>query len=110
MPALATRPAGKGGIVVRGDTSPASLGPYDFTGRYVVRFEQYAPENPRLDFTAQTPFTAAVTVRDGDPRGSIKLFEQARASAQRSVALHGRYYVEVSFGDYPFVIRFTPRT
>jgi hypothetical protein len=109
-PLVATRAASKGEILVRGDSSPASLGPYAFAGRYLVRFAQYAPENPKIDFTGETPFTAALTLRDGDPRGAIKLFQQARAGAERSMALRGRYFVEVSFGDYPFVIRFTPQS
>ena len=56
--ALLQAPKRPGEVIVRGDLSPASHGPYAFDGRYVVRFEQFAPEDPNLDFTAQTAFVA----------------------------------------------------
>ena len=41
--------------------------------------------------------------------GSVKLFRGgAPHRAARRLALHGRYYVDVSFGDFPYAIRFTP--
>ena len=48
---------------MRGDLSPASHGPYAFDGRYVARFEQFAPEDPNVDFTAQTAFVATLDRR-----------------------------------------------
>jgi hypothetical protein len=110
LPALATRPAAAGEIVVRGEGSPASKGPYTFDGRYLVRFVQYAPEDPQLDFTGQTPFAAQLAVRPDDPRGAVKLFEDAAASGRRELEIHGRRNVEVTFGDFPWVLRFTPRS
>jgi hypothetical protein len=98
-----------GEIVVRGDASPATHGPYTFSGRYLVRFEQYAPEDPNLDFGSQTPFSAALTHREGDTAGAIKLFQTATRRDRRELTIRGRYVVDVSFGDYPYVIRFTPR-
>jgi hypothetical protein len=109
LPALARSPQVPGEIVVRGDASPATHGPYAFSGRYLVRFEQYAPEDPNLDFTSQTPFSASLTRREGDPAGAIKLFEAAARRGRRERTIRGRYVVEVSFGDFPYVIRFTPR-
>jgi hypothetical protein len=38
LPALATRPATPGEIVLRGEASPKTHGPYAFDGRYLVRF------------------------------------------------------------------------
>lgn len=108
-PALARRPAAAGEIVVRGQASPETHGPYVFDGRYRVRFVQFAPEDPRLDFASQTPFTAALTRREDDPRGAVKLFQAAAGGGRRELAIHGRYYVDASFGDFPYVIRFTPR-
>jgi hypothetical protein len=108
-PALATRPAGPGEFVVRGEASPETKGPYEFDGRYLVRFEQYAPEDPALDFAGQTPFEASLTPREGDPRGATRLFSSARASGRRELEIRGRRFVEVSFGDFPYVVRFTPR-
>lgn len=109
LPPLASRPAGAGEFVVRGETSPHTHGPFEFDGRYLVRFEQYAPEDPRLDFAGQTPFSASLTPREGDPRGAIELFEKASATGRRELEIRGRLYVDVSFGDFPYVVRFTPR-
>jgi len=107
--ALLQAPKRAGEIIVRGDLSPASHGPYDFDGRYVARFEQFAPEDPDVDFTAQTAFVAALDRRaEQDGPGSIRLFHTARRTGRRTVALHGRLFVDVSFGDFPYAIRFTP--
>ena len=108
-PALGTRPAAKGEIVGRGEASPATHGPYDFDGRYLVRFEQYAPEDAALDFASQTPFAAALLKREGDSAGAIALFETAAPRGRRELTIRGRYLVDVSFGDFPYVLRFTPR-
>ena len=53
-------PRGRRRIRVRGDASPGCYGPFEFDGRYLVRFEQFAPEDPELDFSGQTPFTASL--------------------------------------------------
>jgi hypothetical protein len=110
LPALAARTPARGEIVVRGESSPATHGPYAFDGRYLVRFEQYAPEDPALDFSGQTPLTVSLQRREGDPRGAIPLLEGGRRSGRRELEIRGRYVVDVSFGDYPYVIRFTPRS
>jgi hypothetical protein len=110
LPALASRPAATGEIVVRGESSPATHGPYTFDGRYLVRFEQYAPEDPALDFSGQTPLTVGLQHRAGDPRGAISVFESARRSGRRELEIRGRYFVDVGFGDFPYVVRFTPRS
>jgi hypothetical protein len=109
VPALATRPAKAGEIVVRGEASPESKGPYTFKGRYTVRFEQYAPEDASLDFSDQTPFSAALTKNADDETAAIKLFEAAARTGSRTLKIDGRYFVNVSFGDFPYVVRFTPR-
>ena len=107
--ALLRAPKRPGEVLVRGDLSPASHGPYAFDGRYVARFEQFAPEDPDVDFTAQTAFVAALDRRaEQDGPGSIWLFHTARRTGRRTVALHGRLFVDVSFGDFPYAIRFTP--
>lgn len=109
-PAIGRSAARKDEILVRGDASPKTHGPFRFHGRYLVRFEQYAPEDPKLDFASQTPFTASLTPRRGDPRGATKLFADAIGKKRRELTVGGRYYVDVSFGDFPYVIRFTPRS
>jgi hypothetical protein len=107
--ALLQAPKRPGEIIVRGDLSPASHGPYDFDGRYLVRFEQFAPEDPNVDFTAQTAFVATLDRRaEQDGPGSVRLFHAARRTSRKTVSLHGRLFVDVSFGDFPYALRFTP--
>jgi hypothetical protein len=108
-PALARVPAKPGELVFSGEASPTTRGPIALDGRYVVRFEQIAPEDPHMDFSAQTPFTAALERRAGDPRGAVKLFGAAARSGRRELRLRGRYVLDVSFGDFPYAVRFTPR-
>jgi hypothetical protein len=107
--ALLQAPKRAGEIIVRGDLSPASHGPYAFDGRYVVRFEQFAPEDPNVDFTTQTAFVATLDRNaEQDGRGSVKLFHAARRTGRRTLTLHGRLFVDVIFGDFPYAIRITP--
>jgi hypothetical protein len=107
--ALLQAPRRAGEIVVRGALSPASHGPYAFDGRYVVRFEQFAPEDPHVDFAAQTAFVATLDRRaEQDGPGSVRLFHAARRTGRRTLTLHGRLFVDVSFGDFPYAIRITP--
>ena|SRR5215218_1088706 len=108
-PALAAAPRRAGEVVVVGEASPATHGPYAFDGRYVVRFEQIAPEDPRLDFGEQTAFVATADRRAGEPgAGSVRLFRAAARTGRGAVTLRGRLYVDVAFGDFPYAIRFTP--
>ena len=106
---LLQAPKRPGEVIVRGDLSPASHGPYAFDGRYVARFEQFAPEDPNVDFTDQTAFVATLDRRaEQDGPGTVKLFEAAQRTSRRTLTLHGRLFVDVSFGDFPYAIRFTP--
>jgi hypothetical protein len=110
VPELARTPKRRGEIVIRGELTPASHGPYAFSGDYTVRFEQYAPEDPNTDFRSVTAF---VTTLDREKEiaadSSIPLFKAAARTQTRRIRINGRYYVDASFGDYPYVIRFTPR-
>ena len=107
--ALLQAPKRPGEVLVRGDLSPASHGPYAFDGRYVVRFEQFAPEDPNVDFTAQTAFVSTLDRNaEQDGPGSVKLFHAARRTGRKTFALHGKLFVDVSFGDFPYALRFTP--
>src|SRR4051794_20178760 len=103
QPALARAAKAAGEVVVSGEASPTSHGAYRFHGEYTVRFEQTAPEDPTLDFTRQTSFVAALDREAETQRGdSITLFEAARASQTRRLRIDGRFYVDVSFGDFPY--------
>jgi hypothetical protein len=108
-PALARAPKRPGEILVQGDLSPGTHGPFTLRGRYVVRFEQIAPEDPELDFKGQTAFVAALDrrsqVEDGD---TIRLFRAAARTGRTEITARGRFFIDVSFGDYPYAIRLTP--
>jgi hypothetical protein len=107
--ALLHVPKQPGEVLLRGDLSPASHGPYAFDGRYVARFEQFAPEDPNVDFTSQTSFVATLDRRAEEAgAGSVRLFHAASRTGRRTLTLHGRLFVDVSFGDFPYAIRFTP--
>jgi hypothetical protein len=107
-PSLLRSPRGDGEVIVRATASPRTAGPFTLHGSYRVRFQQYAPESPHMDFTAQTSFVADLERRPGIP--AVRLFRTAAATGERTVHVNGRYYVDVSFGDFPFVLRMTPRT
>jgi hypothetical protein len=108
-PALGRAPARPGEIVIHGEASPASHGPFRLSGAYAVAFEQYAPEDPRLDFREQTSFVVRLD-REAEiaRRDSIRLFADARRSGRRRLRVDGTYFVDVSFGDFPYVIRIRP--
>ena len=103
--ALLSAPKRPGEIIVHGDASPMRHGPFTLHGRYIARFQQYAPEDPHLDFGGETPFVAAL-VRGRDARR--KLFRAAAATGRATVTADGAWQIDVSFGDYPYVIRLTP--
>lgn len=105
-PSLATDPAREGEVLVQGDLSPKTDGPFAFDGRYEIRFEQYDPTDPGVRFADQIPFVADLDKREGVP--AIHLFKAAAARGHATKELHGRYWVDVSFGDFPYVVRFTP--
>jgi len=97
-----------GEIVVRGEASPLQKGPVMLNGRYDVRFQQIAPEDPDLDFSQETPFVARLEPPDGRGRRSIKLFRSATGEGRTTVDESGRWRVVVEHGDFPFVLRLTP--
>jgi len=108
-PELAKAPKRAGEIVVQGEASPASHGPVTLDGRYTVRFEQIAPEDPTLDFANQTAFVAVLDHKaQQEGGGTIRLFRDAARNGGKVITAKGRYYVDVSFGDFPYAIRFTP--
>jgi hypothetical protein len=106
-PALLKQKVQKGEVMVDAEYSPHRGGPYRFDGTYLVRFAQYDPEAPRTSFADQTPFVAYLSGPGRRPK-KIALFHQAAAGGARTMRLHGKYFVEVSFGDFPYVLRFTP--
>jgi hypothetical protein len=107
--ALLQAPKSAGEILIRGDLTPASHGPYLFDGRYVARFQQFAPEDPNVDFADQTAFVATLDKRAQEEGAcTVKLFHDAARTGRKSLTLHGRYFVDLTFGDFPYAIRFTP--
>jgi len=109
LPKLASSAAKAGERLFTGQSSPRTHGPFELDGTYLVRFEQFAPEDPSLDFSQQTPFAATLQRRRGDDRGAVKLFSAADESGRRKLTIRGRYVLDVSFGDFPYALRFTPR-
>ena len=107
-PALLERELGPGEFLVEGETTPHEAGPFRIDGRYRVSFAQYAPEAPRRSFAGQVPFVAELRSLS-DPRARpVQLFHAAAKGGSRTIELHGRYAVEVLFGDFPFALRFSP--
>lgn len=105
MLAAALRP---GEVMVDAEASPQREGPFRFSGRYRVRFVQYAPEAPGRGFAGETPFVADL-VPAGRPRSRpVPLFHAAAKGGERTLRIDGRYFVEVAFGDFPYAMRFTP--
>ena len=108
-PALARAAKRPGEILVRGDVSPGTHGPFTLSGRYIARFEQIAPEDPNLDFTTQTSFVAVLDRRSQvEDSGTIRLFREAARTGRKVVTARGRYFIDVSFGDFPYALRLTP--
>ena len=89
---------------------PPRTGRSRSTAATSVRFEQIAPEDPNLDFATQTAFVA--TARPHSPAGGRR--HGAPVPRRRPHRPHGRsrrtaaYYIDVSFGDFPYAIRLTP--
>jgi hypothetical protein len=107
--AVASATKRPGEILVRADASPGSHGPFALDGRYVARFEQVAPEDPELDFATQTAFVATFDRKpQQEGADSVRLFRAAARTGRRTVTLRGRWYLDVSFGDFPYAIRLTP--
>lgn len=106
-PALLKKKLQQGEVMVDAEYSPHRDGPFHFDGNYVVQFAQYDPESARTNFSHQTPFVAYLSGTGRKPKKAT-LFHQATAGGRRTMSLHGTYFVEVSFGDFPYVLRFTP--
>lgn len=107
-PRLLTDETSAGELLFHADLSPESFGPVALDGEYEVRFAQYAPEDPTVDFSTQTVFEAKLLRVSGPGPKQIALFLDAARSGRTMVTANGRYMVDVSFGDFPFVIRITP--
>ncbi len=109
-PPLATERPAEGELVFRGAFAPRSHKPADLRGRYLVRFQQWAPEAPGRDFENETAFVASLIGTSGSDKGKrVRLFRTAAARGERRLELSGRYLLDVAFGDFPYVVRFTPR-
>jgi len=108
-PALARAPKRPGEILVQGDVSPGSHGPFTLRGRYTARFEQIAPEDPNLDFSGQTAFVAVLDRQaQVEGRDTVRLFRAAARTGRREITARGRFFIDVNFGDFPYAIRLTP--
>ena len=107
LPPLARKPLESGELVFSGQSSPTSHGAFPLKGRYVVRFEQFASEDPHVDFAKETAFTARLRPASSTQSG-VKLFGAAAASGRTEITRRGRYDLDVTYGDFPYAVRFTP--
>jgi hypothetical protein len=48
--------------------------------------------------------------RDDGGRDTVRLFKSAAGSGQVTIRAEGRLYLDVEFGDFPYVIRLTPES
>jgi hypothetical protein len=112
QPSLAKKAPGPGEVLVSGNTSPKTFGPYDFEpGTYTFQFQQTAPDAPGLDFTTDaSPFAVSINrkPRTTAPDSQL-LVNSAEARGDNIVSLTGRYYIDVTSADHSYVLRFTPR-
>ncbi len=107
-PRLLTDPKSEGEFVFHAELSPETFGPVTLDGRYEVRFAQYAPEDADMDFSTRTLFMAKLVKVSGTGPEEVPLFQDAARSGRIVVTADGSYEIDVSFGDFPFVIRLTP--
>lgn len=107
-PRLLTDAASSGEHVFSADLSPKSFGPVTLNGSYTVRFAQYAPEDADMDFSTKTVFMAKLIKVSGPGPKEVPLFLEAARAGRTQVTVEGNYRVEVTFGDFPFVVRLTP--
>jgi hypothetical protein len=108
LPELARTALEPGEVLFTGKASRTTHGSFPLDGSYVVRFEQFAPEDPEKDFSKETAFTARLRPSSSSSEG-VKLFGAAAASGETEITRHGRYSLDVMFGDFPYAVRFTPR-
>jgi len=107
VPPLARKEPAAGDLLFTGQKTPTSYGTFRLNGAYNVRFEQIAPEDRTKDFSKETAFTARLR-KDGSRSQGAKLFSSAAATGQTEIKRRGSYILDVTFGDYPYAVRFTP--
>ena len=107
VPPLARKEPAPGEVLFTGQNTPTSYGTFRLDGAYNVRFEQIAPEDRTKDFSKETAFTARLRKAGSRSQGA-KLFSSAAATGQTEIRRRGSYILDVTFGDYPYAVRFTP--
>jgi len=106
MPELAAKPKRRGEILIKGETSPTTYGPFSAAGPYNLRFEQYNPP-PGVSIGQLGPFVAStVTESGGTPIDNLVSTTDPRGRYQ--VYLSGRFFIDVAVADAAYVIRLTP--
>lgn len=109
--ALTASPKRPGEIIVEGEGGE-NHGPYTFRQAiYRVRFEQFAPESPGLDFRRESSsFGAQLHRKPGLVEAStIHLFNATKKTGGNQVTVPGgKFYVDVE-ADHSYALRFTPK-
>lgn len=90
---------------MRGDYAPDERGPLTLDGRYRATFTQRGDD---VDFAGEVPFTAHLTQQraSGTPR-TVKLFQRAARTGAATLTAHGRWTLDIDFGDSPFEVVLT---
>ncbi|MFL5884444.1 MAG: hypothetical protein ACJ77M_05190 [Thermoleophilaceae bacterium] len=111
-PGLLRQARRPGEILVQGNTSPKSFGPYDFEpGLYTFRFEQYAPGISGIDFaTDASSITVALNRKPRVSAADSELLVNAtQKQGDNNIYASGKYFVDVTSADYSYVLTFTRR-
>ncbi|WP_354702224.1 hypothetical protein DSM112329_02579 [Paraconexibacter sp. AEG42_29] len=103
-------PKRPGEVLVTGEGAPRAHGPYVLRGRYRVQFEQVDPDDASQTFADQTTFVvvAAPAADQETGAGVVQLVRGAARTGGGVVRLDGRLWINVGFGDFPYVVRLTP--
>ena len=109
-PALATAPRRVGQVIFKGE-GLASVGPKTFKGGvYMVRFEQWAPDEPDLNFRSDASSIVIQLNRKPGKIGAdaVTVTNATKKKGKTSVTVPaGRWYADVQ-ADHAWAVRFTP--
>ncbi len=112
VPSLGTDRRKPGEIVIVSEGAE-SHGPRRFRNSiYTVRFEQFAPDQPGLDFRSESSsFVVQLHRKPGViDSGTVHLFNATLDKGRTQVTIPGgEFYGDVSSADHSYALRFTPQ-
>jgi len=107
-PPLARTALTTGELIFTGPAAPGTHGSFALDGTYIVRFEQFDPDDEDRDFSRAAPLTVGLRPASSMDPG-FELFAAKEASGQRELTRKGRFALDVTRGDFPYAVRFTPQ-